>query len=262
MDFGLQGKVAIVTGGSEGIGRATAQSLAREGASVVICARREDVLKTAAQEVAEATGAGVLPVAADVTRAADIERVIQTAVDRFARLDILVNNAGRSSSGAFEKLSDEDWQADLELKLFGAVRATRAAIPHLRAAGGGSIVNILNLGARAQAARSYPTSVSRAAGMALTKALSKELAPDNIRVNAILIGLIKSGQHERRWRAQGGGRSLEEFYAAMAEERAVPLGRVGEAEEVGDLIAMLCSPRVAYVTGVAINMDGGASGAV
>ena len=262
MDLGLNGKVAVVTGGSEGIGRAAARSLGREGARVVVCARRADVLEQAAGDLAEETGAEIVPVAADVSRAADVETIIRGAAERFGRLDILVNNAGTSRAMRFETVSDRDWQDDLDLKLFAAIRTTRLAIPYLRQAGGGSVINILNIGAKQPAAASVPTSVSRAAGMALTKALSKELAPDNIRVNAILIGLIKSGQHERRWRARGDGQSLEDFYAGLARERAVPLGRVGEAEEVGDLIAYFSSARAAYLTGVAINMDGGTSAVV
>jgi 3-oxoacyl-[acyl-carrier protein] reductase len=262
VDLGLAGKVAVVTGGSEGIGRATAQSLGREGVSVVVCARRNDVLRSAAAEVAERTGAEIVPVQADVTVPADIERVIQTAVDKFGRLDILVNNAGTSAAGAFETITDEAWMADLELKLFGAIRATRAAVPHMRKAGGGSIVNLLNLAAKQPGARSYPTSVSRAAGMALMKGLSKELAADNIRVNGINIGLIKSGQNQRRWERMGRPGSLDEFYAETARSSGIPLGRVGEAEEVGDLIAFLCSARGAFISGVSINMDGGASAVV
>ena len=124
MDLGLKGKVAVITGGSEGIGRAAAQSLGREGASVVVCARRGDVLRQSAAEVAEATGAQIVPVQADVTVPADVERVIQSAVDHFGRLDILVNNAGTSAAGSFESITDDAWQADLDLKLFGAIRAT------------------------------------------------------------------------------------------------------------------------------------------
>ena len=260
MDLGLAGKVAIITGGSEGIGRATAESLGREGASVVICARRADVLQRAAEDVAESTGAQVVPIVADVSRAADIEHVVQATVERFGRLDILVNNAGRSANGEFEKLTDTTWQDDLDLKLFGAIRASRASIPHMRAAGGGSIINLLNLAAKAPGARSYPTSVSRAAGLALTKALSKEFAADNIRVNGVMIGLIKSGQNDRGWRQSGTGETLEAYYAERG--KSIPLGRVGEAAEVGDLIAFLCSTRGAYITGVAINMDGGTSAVV
>ena len=166
MDLGLQGKVAIITGGSEGIGRAAAQSLGREGARVVVCGRRVDVLERAAADVAEATGAEIVAVPADVSQAADVARLVQTTIDRFGRLDILVNNAGRSRALPFEEATDEEWQADLDLKLFAALRGIRAAVPHLRAGGGGSIVNILNLGAKAPGPRSMPTSVSRAAGLA------------------------------------------------------------------------------------------------
>jgi len=262
VDLGLNGKVAVVTGGSEGIGRGAAQSLGREGVSVVVCARRDEILQQAAAEVAEATGAQIVPIRADVTVAGDVEQVIQAAVDRFGRLDILVNNAGTSAAGPFESVTDDAWQADLDLKLFGAIRATRAAVPHLRKAGGGSVVNVLNIGAKQPGPRSVPTSVSRAAGMALMKALSKELGTDNIRVNGINIGLIKSGQNQRRWESLGSPGSLEDWYVAQAKRASVPLGRVGEAEEVGDLIAFLCSARGAYISGVSINMDGGSSGVV
>jgi NAD(P)-dependent dehydrogenase (short-subunit alcohol dehydrogenase family) len=261
MDLGLRGKVAIVTGGSEGIGRATAHSLGREGANVVICARRAEVLERAAQDIAEATGADVVPVPADV-RNETVDRLVQRTVDRYGRLDILVNNAGILATGEFESITNDAWHADLDLKLFGAIRACRAAVPHLRKAGGGSIVNLLNLAAKQPGARSMPTSVSRAAGMALMKALSKELAPHNIRVNGINIGVIKSGQHVRTWQRQGSQGSLEDFYVEFAQRTAIPLGRVGEAEEVGDLIAFLCSARGAYISGVSINVDGGQSGVV
>jgi NAD(P)-dependent dehydrogenase (short-subunit alcohol dehydrogenase family) len=257
MDLGLDGKVAVITGGSEGIGRATAGSLAREGARVVVCARRADVLERAAGEIAEDTGAEIVPVAADVSRAEDVERVIASTVERFGRLDILVNNAGTSRANPFESVTDDLWQQDLDLKLFGHIRTARLAIPHLRRAGGGSIVNVLNIGAKQPAAASVPTSVSRAAGMALTKALSKELAKDNIRVNAILIGLIKSAQHERRWEAAGRTPSLDEFYAGMAAQRSVPLGRVGEAEEVVGAVTFLASDSASYVTGSVRHVDGG-----
>jgi 3-oxoacyl-[acyl-carrier protein] reductase len=228
----------------------------------VVCARRMDVLTKAAEDIAEATGAQIVPIQADMRNAQDVERLIQSAVARFGRLDILVNNAGTSATGEFESVTDETWQADLDLKLFGAIRASRAAVPHLRKAGGGSIVNLLNIGAKQPGPRSMPTSVSRAAGMALMKALSKELAPHNIRVNGINIGLIKSGQNQRRWVSQGRLGSLEDFYAEMARLGGIPLGRVGEADEVGDLIAFLCSSRGAYISGVSINMDGGLSGVV
>jgi 3-oxoacyl-[acyl-carrier protein] reductase len=258
MDLGLRNRVAIVTGGSDGLGLATARRLAAEGAAVAICGRDATRLKEAAERL-RAGGATVLEVAADVTRAGDLEALVASTVERFGRLDILVNNAGTSAARGFETVDDAAWQADLELKLFAAIRAVRLCVPHMRRAGGGRVVNILNTGAKTPGARSLPTSVSRAAGLALTKALSKELASDGILVNAVCIGLVKSGQWERRWAHGDRPGTLESFYEGLAQEREVPLGRVGEADELGALVAFLASAQAAFITGVAINFDGGHS---
>lgn len=255
MDLGLKGKVAVVTGGTEGIGRATALKLAQEGAKVAICARRADLLDKTAAEISK-TGAEVLAVAADMSKPADIERFMKAVIERFGRLDILVNNAGTSARGKFLEVDDATWNADLELKLFGAIRCTRMAVPHMKRQGGGRIVNITISSAKQPGAESMPTSVSRAAGLALTKALSKEFAADNILVNTICIGKIKSGQHERRIKKEG--LDANEYYARTAKE--IPLGRVGEPEEVANVIAFLVSEAASYVTGSSINLDGGISG--
>ncbi|MFN7086971.1 MAG: SDR family NAD(P)-dependent oxidoreductase [Burkholderiales bacterium] len=255
MALGLTGKVAVITGGTEGIGKATALKLAQEGASIAICARRQALLDPTAAEIAQ-TGAAVLALAADMSKAADIERFIEAVIERFGRLDILVNNAGTSARGKFLEISDGTWSADLELKLFGAIRCARLAIPHMQKQGGGRIVNITISSAKQPGAGSMPTSVSRAAGLALTKALSKEYAPDNILVNTVCIGKIKSGQHERRYTQEGV--SADHYYAQMAKD--IPLGRVGEAEEVANVIAFLVSDAASYVTGSSINLDGGISG--
>ena len=257
MELGLTGKVAIVTGGSEGIGKAAASRMAAEGARVVIVARRPDVLEGAAAEIKAATNGEVTPISADVSQVDQIERMFEKVIDAHGRVDILVNNAGTSAGGFFGDATDEAWQADLDLKLFGAIRCSRLAIPHMKAAGGGRIINVTNLGGKAPSANSVPTSVSRAAGIALTKAMSKDYASDNILVNTVCIGLIKSGQNDRRWQAQSPELTLDEFYAERGE--AIPLGRVGESEEAGDIIAFLASERASYITGVAINIDGGTS---
>lgn len=260
MDLELTGKVALVTGGSEGIGRATAQALAREGVRVAICARRPDVLDKTAAEIRAATGGEVLPVAADVSRAEVVEQCVKTVEQAFGPITLLVNNAGRSAAGSFESVTDEAWYADLDLKLLAAIRTSRLVVPMMRAAGGGRIVNVTNIAAKQPGANSVPTSVSRAAGIALTKAMSKELAKDNILVNTICIGLIKSAQLDRRARSLANGGDLDEGYKRIG--RGVPLGRVGEARDAADLITFLLSARGSYITGVAINMDGGLSGAV
>lgn len=260
MDLGLKNKVAVITGGSEGIGRETARVLAAEGAKVVICARRQELLDTVAEQVSRDTGGDVIGIRADVTRASDIDALLAQTERHFGRLDILINNAGGSSAMSFDEATDATWQEDLDLKLFAAIRTIRGALPLLRATASGSIVNLLNIAAKTPPAGTVPTSVTRAAGMALTKTLSKELAPQNIRVNAVLIGLVKAAQHERR--SKDPAEAVDTFYARMARERAIPLGRVGETSEAANVVAFLASPRASYVTGVAINVDGGLSPAV
>jgi 3-oxoacyl-[acyl-carrier protein] reductase len=265
MDLGLAKKVAIITGGSEGIGKAAAHRMAEEGAQVVIVARRPDVLKAAAEEIKAATKGVVLPVQGDVAEPATIDQVVHTTLDNFGRIDILVNNAGVSMAKHFEAVSDEDWESDFSLKVWGAVRFIRAVIPEMRKVGGGRIINVTNLGGRTPGPSSMPTSISRAAGIAITKGLSKDLAKDNILVNTVCIGLIKSGQHERRHarlKQTNPNLTLDEVYAESVKNRGVPLGRVGEAHEAGDVIAFLASERASYLTGVAINIDGGTSAVV
>jgi 3-oxoacyl-[acyl-carrier protein] reductase len=254
LDLGLTGKIAIVTGGSEGMGRACAERLAREGVKVTICARRKDVLENAASAI-RAAGGDVLAVPADVTRAEDVAAVVRATMERFGGVDILVNNAGTSSAAAFEKVDDDTWHEDIELKLMAAVRFCRAVIPVMKQRGGGRIVNVTTVGGKTPAPRSLPTSVTRAAGINLTKSLATEYAPDNICVNTVCIGLVKSMQWERR--AKG---DVEGYYREVAKR--VPLGRVGEAAEFGDLVAFLVSARAAYITGTAVNFDGGMSAVV
>ena len=260
MDLGLKGKVALITGGSEGIGRAGANGMVSEGAKVVICARRADVLEQAADDIRKATGGEIMAVQADVSQPDQISILFDKTLEAYGRLDILVNNAGTSAAGFFSDVTDEVWRTDLDVKLFGAIRCSRTAIPHMRANGGGRIINVTNLGGKAPGPRSVPTSVSRAAGIALTKAMSKDFAADNILVNTVCIGLIKSGQHERRWEqanTENPDLTLDDWYENIG--KSTPLGRVGESEEAGDIITFLASERASYITGVAINIDGGTS---
>lgn len=256
MELGLKGKVALITGGSEGIGRAAALRLAREGAKLSICARRAELLERAAEEL-RAAGAEVLATPADVTRPEDVTRLVAQTAAHFGRLDIVVNNAGTANAARFEEADEALWQADLDLKLHAAIRVIRAALPHLKRAGG-RIINITTPAGKHPPAASLPTSVSRAAGIALTKALSKDLAEHRILVNTVCVGLIKSGQQERA--AARRALSPERYYEELG--KGVPLGRVGEAEEVANVIAFLASEAASYVTGASINVDGGSAAAV
>ena len=262
MDLGLTDKVAVITGGSEGIGKFAAMRMAEEGARVIIVARRPEVLEQAAQEIRIATEGVVLPVSADVSDRETPAKVVEAALDNFGRLDILVNNAGVSMAKPFEDVSDEDWESDFELKVWGAIRLMRASIPEMRKVGGGRIINVTNLGGRTPGPGSMPTSISRATGIAITKGMSKDLAKDNILVNTVCIGTIKSGQHERRYerlKETNPNLSMDEFYQQTAQARGIPLGRVAETHEAGDVITFLASSMASYLTGVAINIDGGTS---
>jgi 3-oxoacyl-[acyl-carrier protein] reductase len=257
LELGLAGKVAIVTGGSEGLGRACVERFAKSGAKVATCARRKDVLERAVGAIQKTTGGDILAMATDVTHGPEVEAFVAATVARFGGVDILVNNAGTSSAAGFEQVDDASWQYDFDSKVMGAIRFCRLVIPHMKRRGGGRIINVTTVGGKAPAVRSLPTSVSRAAGINLTKSLANEYAADKILVNTICLGIVKSAQHERR--AKG---DLEAHYKDLAEKRKLPLGRVGEAEEFADLVAFLSSARAAYITGTAINFDGGMTAAV
>jgi NAD(P)-dependent dehydrogenase (short-subunit alcohol dehydrogenase family) len=254
MELELQQQVFIVTGGTDGLGASLAHRLVDERARVAVCGRDETRV-TETERSLSAAGGDAIGIVCDVTSPADIEALVGATVDRWGRLDGVVNNAGQAAGGKFDDATDEIWQYDHDLKVMAAVRLTRLALPHLRAGGGGAVVNVLNTGAKAPGPGSLPTTASRAAGLAITKALSKELGPDGIRVNAVLVGLVDSGQWRRR--SEQSGRSLDEIYAEMASR--IPLGRVGRSDEFADLAAFLLSARSSYVTGSAINLDGGSS---
>jgi len=258
MDTSLAGKVAIVTGSTSGIGRGIAQRVANEGAAVVVVGRRKGPIDDAVAELVTEFGVGrAYGVAADVTQLGDVEHLVEEGVSHYCHVDILVNNAGQPAHDPFLGNDDSVWAYDIELKLMAAVRLSRLVIPHMKAAGGGRIINILSIGAKFQPANSSPTSITRAGGMALTKLLSKEFATDNILVNAVLLGIAKSGQWERRWEAGGRPGTLEDFYSELA--KSVPLGRPADPEEIGDFVAFIAGPRASYLTGAAINFDGGNS---
>jgi NAD(P)-dependent dehydrogenase (short-subunit alcohol dehydrogenase family) len=253
MDLDLGEKVFLITGGSSGLGKALAERLVEEGAAVALMARDAERLAHAAEAMRE-IGGQVLELAGDVRRVEDLTAFVESATDRWGRVDGVVNNAGELAAGSFAEHDDRVWEQDLALKLMGAVRLTRLALPSLRASRG-AVVNTLAVSGKAPDALTTPTSVSRAAGLALTKALSRELAPEGIRVNAILIGVIESGQLERY--AAVAGITPREYYERMVVNSGIPLGRVGQPQEFADLASFLLSPRASYVTGAAVNLDGG-----
>jgi 3-oxoacyl-[acyl-carrier protein] reductase len=251
----MDGRTAVITGGSLGLGRAMGAEFASSGANVAIVARRADVLEEAKAEIlAAAPGAKIGAYACDMCDPAAIKAMHDAVVNDLGLVDVVVNNAGTSRAMNFMDITDELWNEDLELKLLGAVRLIRLTFPGMKERQWGRIINVLNVGAKAPRAGGAPTAVSRAAGMALTKVLAGEGAPHNVLVNALLVGLIESDQHVQRHLKSGANETIEEFYQEMG--KTVPMGRVGTAAEFANMACFLASDAGSYITGTAINVDG------
>src|SRR6059058_3440399 len=258
MDLGLHGKVAIVTGASRGLGRAIGDELAREGCSLAVCSRGEDLHEAA--EAFRAHGVTVFERTVDVTDPVQVREFVADAAAELGGIDVLVNNAGRAQPGNFASISDEQWQADIEVKQLSMIRCSREVIPHMRARGGGRIVNINAVRGRSPDPGFFATSVNRAACIGFSKALSLELAPDNILVNSVNIGSVRASQWERVRQRIAPDMEMERFYEERG--RDIPLGRFGEPEEVAAVVAFLASERATYVTGASIDVAGGMGRAV
>ena len=257
VDLGLAGKKAIVTGASKGLGRAIAEELAREGADLAVCARHQDELDAAAAEL-RATGRKVHAQAADVTDPEQIKDFVTRSAQALGGLDILVNNAGGARPGTFETLTDEDWKADLDVKLLSMVRFSREVLPHMRERGAGRIVNINAVLGRSPDPALFATSVNRAACISFSKTLAVELGPDNILVNSVNIGSVLTPQWENIRRRRAPNVPADEFFARAAE--GIPLHRFGRPDEVAGIVAFLASERGSYITGASIDVAGGAGG--
>ena len=258
MEIRLDGRSAIITGGSKGLGLAIAEEYAASGADVAILARDPGTLAEAKQKIQAKGGKGkVAAISCDVSKAAAIKSAYDQVMAEFGKVDIFVNNAGQSTRGPSETITDEQWQADFDLKLFAQVRFCRLVFPQMKQRRWGRIISVLNIGAKAPGPDSAPTSISRAAQLAFTKVLSQEGAPHNVLANSLHVGVIVSDQIVRRHAREGANISLEEMIAQAG--RAVPLGRMGRAEEFASVATFLASDAASYVTGTSINVDGGRS---
>jgi 3-oxoacyl-[acyl-carrier protein] reductase len=255
VELGIEGRRALVTGGSKGLGLAIASELVREGAAVAICARNEEEVDAAGERLREG-GAAVYAQRADVTDPDEVRDFVARSAKALGGIDFLVNNAGRAHPGTFETLSDADWKADLDVKLFSLIRCSREVLPHLRAAGGGRIVNIGAVYGRYPDPAFFATSVNRAAGNSFTKTFAFEVAKDNVLVNVVNIGFVVTPQWDNIHRRRAPDVSREEFFDTLAA-REVPLGRFGTPEEVSGVVAFLLSERASYITGASIDVAGG-----
>jgi 3-oxoacyl-[acyl-carrier protein] reductase len=263
MDFGLRDRVAIVGGSSRGMGRATALALAREGASVTICARNETELRKTEIDIARAgSQQHVLAIPADLARAEDIRRAVRGTFNRFGRIDISVNNVGGPPAGRPSEIDDEEWQEDLEQHYLGVVRMCREVVPYMKQQQWGRIINRLSISVKQPLDGMGLATASRMGVVGYAKMLATELAQFNITVNNVLVGYIHTDQLSAYYenRAQEMGGSAEEMMKEAA--KMVPMGRLGKPEDVGDMIAFLASERAGYVTGENVVLDGGAVKAV
>ena len=252
MDLGLAGKVAVVTGGSRGLGLAAAHALIAEGANVVVCARGADALTQATKslQASAAAGARAAMVVADVSTEAGVKSVVETALTEFGGIDVVVNNVGLAKGADIEATTDAEWQEAFDQTLFPAIRASRLVVPHMQRAGSGVILLIASIWGRESGGRMTYNAV-KAAEISLGKALAQQLAPSGIRVNSIAPGsiLFEGGSWHQRQQADPEG--IAQFVA-----RELPFGRFGRADEVGDLVAYLASSRASWISGACITVDG------
>jgi len=259
MDLGLKGKVALITGGSRGIGKASALALAEEGCNVVICARGKEALDQAAEEIG-AKGVEVLVVQADITKSEDIKNFVAQAAEKFGRIDILVNNAGTGRLSDLMELPEEEFRYNMDLMFFGLIRCSKEVIPHMRKQGWGRIINISSVFGKQPGGLVDYDSI-KAAVIMFTKDLANYLAKDNILVNAVCPGPTRTPLWEGPGQLGdqlGGmlGKSCQEAITWFAEQN-IPLGHHGDPEDIANMVAFLASEKAGFITGQAINVDGG-----
>lgn len=257
MDLGLRGKIALVAASSRGLGRAVAEELANEGASLILCARDAHALNQTKQDIISLSGVQVIAVPADLTLPADVQRVVDSGLKQFGQIDILVTNAGGPPAGKFEELTIEQWEQAVRLTLFSALELTRHVLPGMKARGWGRILNITSIAVKQPVENLILSNSLRAAVTGLARTLANEVAAEGITVNNILPGYTRTERVEdlAMMMAEKHGISASEFKQKWEQE--IPMRRLGEPREFAALAAFLVSERASYITGTSIQVDGG-----
>lgn len=257
MDLKLEGKTALVTGGSEGIGKAIALGLAREGVDVAICSRRLDVLEATAKEIAAATGRKIIPITADLTKDEDAKAFVEKGAEALGRVDIMINNAGSAPGGVIETLTEADWAQALQLKFMGYVRCLRYVLPIMVQQGGGRVVNLIGNDGVKPSYWEIAPGAANAAGQNLTKSLAGQYGKHNISFAAVNPGPVRTERWAGLVKAMSRDMGISVEDADKLAPSSIPLGRIAETEEVSDLVVMLASPRAFFANGTMIEIDGG-----
>jgi NAD(P)-dependent dehydrogenase (short-subunit alcohol dehydrogenase family) len=257
VDLQLKGKTALITGGSEGIGRAIAMVLANEGVDIAICARRKEPLEAAAGEISKATGRKVVPITADLTKDADAANFVKSAAQALGRVDIMINNAGSAPGGVIETLSESDWEQALQLKFMGYVRCLRHALPIMVKQGQGRVVNLIGNDGVKPSYWEIAPGAANAAGQNLTKSLAGQYGRHGISFVAVNPGPVRTERWAGLVKAMSRDMKISYEEADTLAPSSIPMGRIAEASEVANLVAMMASPLTHYVNGTMIEIDGG-----
>lgn len=257
MELSIQGKVALVTASSQGIGKGTALSLAREGVHLAICSRNERSIHAAAQEIASETGVKVLPIAADVSKSEDIARIIDTVTREYGTIHILVNNAGGPPTGKVTEIPDGEWEKGVQLTLMSMVRLTRAVLPMMERQRWGRVISLVSIAAKQPIDELLISSTLRPGILGLSKVLANQYGKFGITVNTVCPGYVLTQRMDELSRSRSAERSMSQEEYLTESARNIPIGRLGKPEEIGDVVAFLASERAGYINGANILVDGG-----